>query len=210
MVQVIDITGSRFGRLTAIEKAGSGRGRALWACLCDCGGHKIVDGVRLRNGAVKSCGCWKTDMPAQLRHGQNRTGNRSKAYSSWHHMRDRCLNPASAKWEHYGGRGITICDRWATFEAFYEDMGDCPPGHTIDRIDVNGNYEPGNCRWADALAQSRNVRRNVKLSMGGETLPVWEWSERVGISVTTLIMRRRRGWSDSEALTTPMGQRRSM
>lgn len=200
-----DIAGQTFGRLTAIEMAGKKGSRILWHCKCRCGGEKTVDGVRLRNGAVRSCGCLKREGNNK-KHGQNARGKRTRTYNSWHHMRDRCTNMDSHRWEHYGGRGITVCERWAKFENFAADMGQCPPGHTIDRIDNNGNYEPGNCRWADAKTQSRNTRRNVYLTANGETLPIWEWAELLGTTSDTLNMRRHRGWTDDQIVNTPIGQ----
>lgn len=202
-----NIFGERFGRLVAIEMVGRKGSRIMWRCKCECGGEKVASGVDLRRGTVNSCGCIKGEG-IQLRHGHNRRGKRSRTYNSWHHMRQRCNNPNSHKWDDYGGRGIKVCDRWQdSFDNFLEDMGECPHNCTIDRIDNDGDYTPENCRWATAKTQSRNTRRNVYFTHGGETLHLREWAKRTGISADTLNMRRLRGWSDEEIVTTQLGKR---
>lgn len=128
--------------------------------------------------------------------------SKSSAYGSWENMRARCLNPNSPAYQLYGGRGVTICDRWSDFAAFLADMGDRPAGATLDRIDVDGNYEPDNCRWATPRQQALNTRRNVRWTHGGETLTISEWADRLGVNKTTLRMRvSRDGWTVAQALT---------
>jgi hypothetical protein len=122
----------------------------------------------------------------------------------WRGMRARCLNPRTPGYAHYGGRGITVCERWDDFAAFRTDMGDSPPGMTLDRIDTNGNYEPGNCRWATPTTQTRNRRSTRMLTHRGETRPFAEWAEMHGIRQDTLDMRLRRGWDVERALTAPL------
>lgn len=139
-----------------------------------------------------------------LRHGQCLRGQRPTAtYSAWQAMKKRCCEPNHRSYKHYGGRGITVCDRWQTFDNFYADMGEQPPGHTLDRIDVNGNYEPSNCRWATAHEQSRNRRTNRLIEFNGETLCVVDWARRVGIHQNTLWQRIITGWPVERALTEP-------
>jgi hypothetical protein len=154
----IDITGQRFGRLVVIEDAGRTKvGRVIWFCRCDCGGRTTVEGVLLRNGNTKSCGCGQSPFI----HGHSRRGMWSPTYFSWQKMLQRCNNPNSDRYKYYGARGIIVCERWLhSFENFLADMGERPPKRSIDRINNNGNYEPGNCRWATQSEQVRNSRRH--------------------------------------------------
>ena len=155
----VDITGQRFGRLKALRLEPQGASRAFnWTCLCDCGSTVVVPGTKLRHGHTKSCGCLSVDTAAALNltHGLSKT---SGAYRSWLSMRSRCLYPTHKDWHNYGGRGITFCRRWERFENFYADMGERPPGLTLDRKDNDKGYSKSNCRWATRSEQARNQRR---------------------------------------------------
>lgn len=144
--------GNRYGLLTVIERVPGGA-RRMYRCRCDCGGEKSAAGSALTRGRVQSCGCL---LPAK--HGHT-TGGWSPTYNTWVSMLQRCTNPRATYYRYYGGRGIAVCDRWRSFASFLADMGERPAGKSIDRIDTNGDYEPGNCRWATASEQRRNQRR---------------------------------------------------
>lgn len=163
----VDITGLRSGRLTVVERAGRNKhGASMWLCKCDCGNERVIAQSNIRKGQ-QSCGCLLTEV-LRARTGSTNPnyqgGDRNwknPTYASWRSMRTRCENPRASDYPRYGGRGILICERWIDFGAFVEDMGERPEGKTLDRLDVNGNYEPGNCRWASAIEQRRNQRRVV-------------------------------------------------
>jgi hypothetical protein len=144
----IDLTGRRLGRLAVCVYTG----RKYWFCICDCGTRVVVQGGSLRGGRTKSCGCLRKDR--STKHGMSGTPE----YSSWKAMMARCYNPCHVAYENYGGRGISVCDEWHSVEAFFADMGERPPGCSLDRIDPNEIYRPGNCRWSDTKQQNQNRR----------------------------------------------------
>jgi hypothetical protein len=129
---------------------------------------------------------------------------KTREFCAWQSAKQRCSNQHYHNFAHYGGRGITMAEEWRTdFARFYADMGPCPAGHSLDRINNEGNYAPGNCRWADEITQHRNTRRNVMLTLDGKTATITEWAQRIGVRKTTLHERLRRGWSPERALKTP-------
>lgn len=165
----LDLTGKTFGMLTVVSRATPPKGKigTWWACRCTCGGLSTNKGGDIASGRVNSCGClltaWRKKKGAMsAKHHFSR--KRNKTYTAWCAMRSRCFNPKIKSWKHYGGRGITVCDRWDDFKNFLEDMGEVPsPELSLDRYpDNNGDYEPGNCRWATAKQQANNKRNNRK------------------------------------------------
>ena len=178
---LIDLTGQRFGRLTVLHRDTSkpiGRGCATyWLCRCDCGNKCSVPAHDLRRGHTKSCGCMRSEL--HTTHGMSRT----RIYDTWHNMNRRCNNPNVACYKCYGGRGIKVCDRWKSFENFYDDMiGTYSDELTIDRINVDGNYEPSNCRWSTPSEQCRNKRTNVYITFQGKRMLQTDWAKDRGIT----------------------------
>lgn len=212
---IVVATKSRYGRLTVIReveryRAPSGHTERRVLCECDCGNEVVVLLNSIRFGRTSSCGCLANDATSERNriHATHRM-SKSSTYLCWHSMKQRCNNTNHQAYPQYGGRGITVCERWEhSFKNFLEDMGHRPSvRHSIDRIDNDGNYEPGNCRWATVTQQGRNKHNNVMLSCCGETLCQSEWAERIGISPEGIAARIRRGWSVQDAVTIPVGGR---
>jgi hypothetical protein len=209
-VQAENLTGKRFGRLLVKKQAPTGKRNNLrWHCLCDCGRIVISHGGDLRRGKAKSCGCLSAELTVSrnLKHGHTSKAWKTPEYHAWQRMFERCYNKHASGYERYGGRGIKVCKRWRdSYEAFYTDVGPRPsPKHSIDRFPNNdGDYEPGNVRWAAVKEQARNTRTNRFHTFEGQTLCEAEWAERFGFHVSTLRHRLRNGWSIEHALTTPV------
>jgi len=184
MPKFIDMAGQKFGRLTAITRGkrltSGGNMRITWLCRCDCGKESVVDSQLLRTGNTKSCGCWNRESARrrQYRHGMNRTPE----YESWCAAKKRCNNPKGHDRVNYGGRGIKMCPEWeSSFAAFYLELGPRPKGYSLDRIDVNRGYEPGNCRWATIDEQSNNRRNCHYVNFEGERMTISQCARRVGV-----------------------------
>lgn len=157
-----NMIGGVFGRLTVVAAARNRAGRTTWRCLCACGKTTVAVGKNLRSGRHKSCGCYQRDRAREINttHGHAPGAQLSPTYRSWYGMLSRCRNAKSTAFVNYGGRGIVACERWEAFDAFLADMGERPPGTSLDRINNDGNYEPGNCRWATLTEQAQNRRGN--------------------------------------------------
>lgn len=193
--------GTKIGLWTVISEGGRSRlGAALWLCQCECGTTREVNGTKLRRGGLISCGLCQPRLGGPPKHGMSGT----PLYRRWLSMIGRCTLPSQANYDRYGGRGISVCDRWRKFELFAEDMGESfKPGLTLDRIDGDGNYEPGNFRWATHKEQQRNTTRNRILTWSGRSLTVAEWAEELGINRNTIGVRIHRGWPVERVLGTP-------
>ena len=190
-----DLTGQTFGRLVVLHQVHVSGHSAMWRCRCTCGELITTRSLRLRNGEVTSCGC--DVLKGNTRHKM--CG--SRVYRIWQSMKQRCLDPNSTNYPKYGGRGISVCSRWLTFELFHSDMGDPPTeNHTLERCDNSAGYSPDNCIWATPMEQGRNKRNNVLLTHNGKTMTQAEWSRELEIPQGTLYWRRKSGLSDDEIL----------
>ena len=185
--------GQKFYRLTVLQRAESTPGNRgkRWLCQCECGNQTIVRNDSLKNGRSKSCGCYKNELSAKRIVDINKTHGMSYTpeYRIWGKMHNRCSDKNSKSYGDYGGRGIKVCESWKEFENFYKDMGKRPEGMSIDRIDVNGDYCPENCRWATIEEQSNNKRNNIYIDYNGETKTLSQWANHFDIPVWKLFQR---------------------
>lgn len=186
MGKLIDISGQRFGRLVVIHRVYSHNANSRWLCKCDCGNEKVILSGSLISGSANSCGCIKKEVATKLkyRHGQAALPSITSEYRIWIAMKTRCYNPKHRHYKYYGGRGITVCDRWLqSFQNFFADMGKRPSKqHSLDRHpDTNGNYEPGNCRWATAEEQGQNKTNNRKIIYSGQEMTIGEFIKLLGL-----------------------------
>lgn len=212
-----DLTGQSFGRLSVIEGAETPPGQVgmFWKCRCECGNECLVRGgdLRRKTNSTVSCGCHSRQRASLMnrKHGHTVGPKISPEYASWRAMLARCRNPKDPNYDNYGGRGITVCDRWLSFENFLADMGLRPNlDHTLDRINNDGSYEPGNCRWAVAVTQANGRRSNVIIEFRGREQTISQWAREVGLTPDCLRQRLHKGWSVERALTEPsLGTKRS-
>lgn len=198
-----DITGMKFNFIMPIRCVGSEHKKRLWECKCDCGNVFVTEATLIISGHTKSCGCWKRYINSQLHRTHGQTGTRLNRI--WRGMKSRCNNPHVKDFSYYGGRGIKVCKEWSdSFESFrdWANSNGYAENLTLDRIEVNDNYTPDNCRWVDRLTQSRNKRDNVCLTLYGKTKTLMEWSEILGFDRHTIRHRLDRGWSVEKTLTT--------
>lgn len=203
-----DLTGKRFGRLVVLERKGTNKhGNSMWLCKCDCGNKKIITAGYLKKGSTQSCGCYQKEINKTINktHGMSNT----RIYRIYTSMKNRCYNEKDKKhFEHYGKRGIKMCDEWLGENGFINFMEwSLSHGYTneltIDRIDVDGNYEPSNCRWADNKTQQNNTTNNHYLTINGVKKTITEWAEENGVNPFTAVSRINKwNWNPIKAVTT--------
>lgn len=197
------IPGAVFHRLTTVKPL-DGPGRRCWECVCVCGATVRVFENSLKTGNTKSCGCLNRDRQKETVLAFPKKAH-WKEYRAWQAMKERCLCPNHIGYKNYGERGITVCQEWQeSFDQFYRDMGPCPPKHTLDRIDTNGNYCPANCRWADRKTQARNTRKNVWLVIDGASKILTDWAKDLGVPACTVRRRLRLGQTTALEITSPL------
>lgn len=204
MTKTIEMKGRVFSRLTVLERSGSNaQGKAKWKCRCSCGKTKKIDGTKLRNSRVQSCGCLHMErcLDAVTIHGMTGT----KEYRAWMAMRGRCHDRRNKKYQIYGGRGIFVCDRWInSFPNFFEDIGNAPTKkHSLGRINNDGPYSPDNCRW-ETVHQQANNRSNVRIIFyNGKSKSLAEWERVFGLTKRRIAERLKCGWTVEKALSPP-------
>lgn len=202
MGKFVDLTNNKYGRLKVLKINGKQKTKITWLCRCDCGKILVVTGESMKSGNTLSCGCMRSEMVSN----KNRSHNMSKTpiYHVWQAMKNRCLSSNDKQFKDYGGRGICVCDKWKTFEGFYEDMGESYRSWlTIERIDRNGNYCLENCTWADRITQGNNTSRNRLEIVDGITDTVANHARRYGHTYSTVQHRLQRNWNVEEAFKTP-------
>lgn len=203
--------GTKFARLTVVGAgppayiSSTGDRRYCVLCQCECGKQKVVREADVRSGRTKACGCWNIEHAAQLNrsHGHTRKGAKCRTYIAWKGIFRRCFNSNEPQWKDYGGRSITVCERWRDFRNFLADMGEKPLGMTLERINNNGNYEPRNCKWATYKEQNRNKRSNRMVVFKGKHMVLAEALVLAGTNRATFYWRVNQGWPEERALNTP-------
>ena len=209
---VKNLTGMRFNKLLVIRYEGirsKGRERfSRWLCKCDCGNETIALGIHIKIGNTKSCGCLSIEHARNMGFSKRTHGlSKSKERYAWEHMIKRCYSKTTDQFKNYGARGIIVCERWHIFENFIEDMGMATSKkHSLDRIDVNGNYCKDNCRWATQKQQQQNRRNNYIIEHLGEKKSLAEWCDILGLKYKLIYARLKQlGWSVDDAFTKPAG-----
>jgi hypothetical protein len=205
MPAAIDMVGQVVGRWTVIARGANYKnGDARWVCRCECGTERLIQGWMLRGRTTG--GCVRCGNDAKSTHGHTKGGRATPMYMTWVGMIARCTNAHHVKYHLYGGRGISVCARWLhSFSAFVEDMGTKPSEcHSLDRINGDGDYEPGNCRWATLEQQNQNRSTSIMIECGGLRLAVSEWARRTGIPRHAIYSRLRMGWDPIKAITSPV------
>lgn len=199
--------GDQYERLTVVERLPPEMGvPTRYRCVCNCGTETIVRASKLKSGNTRSCGCLARELVVarQTKHGHAKNGDTSRTYAAYRGMIHRCVKTTRKVGKNYKDRGITVCERWMSYENFLADMGECPEGLTLERKEVNGNYEPSNCIWATMKVQQNNRRNNHRIEFEGKNLTVSQWAELRGWGSHVIFSRLRAGWSEADALTRPV------
>lgn len=201
-MNIVDLTGQEIGNLIVVEAYKSDYYGIHWKCLCKCGNTTIVRGGHLRQGKTRSCGCQQGNHFHPIKHGHamGKDKKASPEYYTWLAMMARCKNPNTKRYMLYGGRGISVCDRWLVFDNFLSDMGlRTSDKHSLDRFpNKDGNYEPGNCRWATIHEQNRNTSRNIFIEYDGRNQILEEWATELNTCPSAISNRIKNGQPFSE------------
>lgn len=205
--------GERFGAIVVVAEYAK-KGTRFWTCRCDCGKVREIRRQQIRSGQSKSCGCKihikrKEKVAKELKQKTPTKQRDPRLYAVWAGMIQRCTNPKRHNYQDYGGRGISVCARWLIYYDFAADMGYRPPGTSLDRKDVNGDYCPHNCRWASQMEQNRNSRKNNNVTYRGETKCVSAWAETNNVDRSVLSWRIRHGWGVDAAINTPTQRKKA-
>jgi hypothetical protein len=205
MPKVIVLTGRRYGRLVVGDRATNTGNQTAWHCRCDCGNSVVCRSSNLRSGNTTSCGCLAIEhlVARHAVHGGAARNRRTPEYIAWMSMKSRCYNTKHVGYANYGGRGVEVCERWRnSFESFFLDVGQRPSNkHSLDRYpNANGNYEPGNVRWATRREQSRNMRTNRMFIVNGIAMCMEDVAKHYGLSSATLYKRLNRGLTLEQAV----------
>lgn len=209
MTKAADLTGKKFGKLIAVSRSeNTNQNRAQWLCRCECGGEKIAQAAYLNKGTTRSCGCLADEQRKTAAQSQCTPYSRTNMYrerKTWENMIARCYDKTRHDFKWYGGRGISVCEKWRnSFEAFVVDMGMRPASMTLDRRESSTDYSPGNCRWATATEQANNRRSNHCITIDGRTLTIAEWARHSGIGERVIATRIARGWDERRAVEKPV------
>jgi len=199
---ICDITGKKYNMLTVLKFDSIKNEQTMWLCKCDCGNEKVLRGSRLKEGVTKSCGCYRKSRITK--HGLST----SNEYTIWHDIRRRCKKEKNIHYADYGGRGITVCERWDNedgFMNFCDDMGERPSKkHSIDRIDNEKGYSKENCRWTDNITQANNRRGNRPITYNGRTMNVSQWERELNMPSNNIATRLAKGWTIEDAISKPI------
>lgn len=200
-MRLMDLTGKKYGWLTVIARDTdypTKTRKTMWRCQCRCGAEKSVYGESLKKGHTSSCGCQRPALvrAARTSHGMSHT----PTHRTWQSMKRRCSSPTVWQYPYYGGRGIRVCERWASFENFLEDMGERPAGTTLDRIDNDGDYGPSNCCWATPREQGSHTTRTRYVKTERGTVTLAEAARMANVSSSAILYRIRQGWSEADIL----------